>query len=102
MSPESEVNAGGHGAGEVPVEDSVKAKAVKPAPGEGDKAARKAKVQQAIKLSKAKNAKAAKSSKSARATKAEKTEKPERPHSAGKVAGKPSRPAVRKSRKKSE
>ena len=102
MSPESEVNAGGHGAGEVPVEASVKAKAVKPAPGEGDKVARKAKVQQAIKLSKAKNAKAAKSSKSARATKAEKTEKPERPHSAGKVAGKPSRPAVRKSRKKSE
>ncbi len=66
-----EVNVG---AGEVSVKASVKAGAAKPAPGEGDKAARKAKVQQAIKLSKAKNAKAAK----------------------------PARPAVRKPRKKSE
>lgn len=50
-------------------EKPVKVRAPKPAAGEGDKAARKAKVQQAIKLSKSKSGKSAKSSKTAKPTK---------------------------------
>ena len=61
--------------GEMPVneepvsEKPVKVRAPKPAAGEGDKAARKAKVQQAIKLSKSKSGKSAKSSKTAKPSK---------------------------------
>ena len=50
-------------------EKPVKVRAPKPAAGEGDKAARKAKVQQAIKLSKSKSGKSAKSSKTAKPSK---------------------------------
>ena len=57
-------------ANEKPVSEiPVKVRAPKPAAGEGDKAARKAKVQQAIKLSKSKSGKSAKSSKTAKPSK---------------------------------
>ena len=63
----------------MPEEMPMKAKAPKPAAGEGDKAARKAKVKQAIKLSKAKAGKTAKASTKAKADKTAKAPKAVKP-----------------------